>query len=157
MVRVSLSHSHGKMDGPAGEDMKVSRFEEIFCAGNYPVEERLLGYLNVADLCCMRRVSRSCHEVFGGAVEKGRQIGKLMKRFGIDWEDFRGVLRVSGAVVSGGVATQFFSGVSWPGGDMDIFVSKRKWEMLDGYFRRIGFSKVDRESHRRRYNRGKVS
>lgn len=138
----------------------MATFETVVSFQYRPVFEQLCAYLNEIDMCRMRCVNRIYYQLFSKALMKGRDIEEIMYKYIGSWSSFRRCLRESGGVVTGSVATQFFSKCRWENTDMDIFVRKDRWRILDRYLRlQVGYELTDanNDDSRRRYGGSKVS
>lgn len=111
----------------------MSYFERVISYNFYVIFKQVCLYLDERDFCRMRRVNRMYCDLFLSVLMEERDVVKLLRRYVGAWSSFRKCLRSAGAVLSGGVVTQFFSRQRWAGGDLDVFVPKGKCEAIGVY------------------------
>lgn len=111
----------------------MSYFERVISCNFYVIFKQVCLYLDECDMCRMRRVNRMYCDLFLSVLMEERNVAKLLRRYIGAWSSFRKCLRSAGAVLSGGVVTQFFSRQRWADSDLDVFVPKGKCEEIGVY------------------------
>jgi len=86
----------------------------------FPVYEGLCSSLDVVSIVQLRKVCKRLRS-FGKELW---DVDRLIGRFMGDSKGFREEMRKHDAVVSGGLALQFFARATWKESDMDVFVRK---------------------------------
>lgn len=95
----------------------------------YPVWEAFCVFI---DNITLVRLSRTCSALY--KLRRGEwNLNRLMSRFVENPKGFRDVMRQCGAVISGGLALQFFARKTWEESDMDVFVKDDECACICGY------------------------
>jgi len=89
----------------------------------WPVADSLLKSLDAVSVLRLGSTSRA----FSRQISQAWNLNSLLSRFVRHVSAFRRKLATVGAVIGGGLPTQFFAREYWPASDVDIFIGDHVW------------------------------
>ncbi|KAJ7590234.1 hypothetical protein C8J56DRAFT_1140083 [Mycena floridula] len=108
----------------------------------------LFSCLGARDLVAFSKISRQGHESISAYRNRAYSINKLLSPYfglqGID--EFRAIQSLTGALISGSTALQFFDRSFYKGSDLDVYVEKRYSAELALFLQRIGYTFMPRKN-----------
>jgi hypothetical protein len=121
--------------------MVVTLFDLLDEVQYYPVYKALCASFDVVSIV---RLSMTCKKL-NVLLKQLWDVDQLLRRFVADPKRLRRNMRLYGAVISGGLALQFFDRQTWMESDMDLFVrGVGDAEAFGRYFRvQEGYGEVD--------------